>query len=201
MAQKPTSAPVVGFNHNVQYKGKVYHIQTEDSGLPFAHYITHLFVGGNILASKKSSYAELAPEGVAPPELAPKLRKLMEGQHKEVIKNLIAGKYDAATTGTFYDPGKLGGDAAGVKFDLMKPEAGMGSFKSQPVPDAPAAAEAQLPPDVLPEVIEARKLKEKPKIVDTNPHQTFFGEDLISAKSLDDVILDYLAELYGTEQK
>jgi hypothetical protein len=198
MAQKPTSAPVVGFNHNVQYKGKVYHIQTEDSGLPFAHYITHLFVGGNILASKKSSYSELVPGEAPPPDLAPKLRKLMEAQHKDLIKALIAGKYDSAATSTFYDPGKLGGDAAGVKFDLMKPEAGMGSVKAQPAVPAPGAA---LPPEVPPEVIEARKMKEKPRIIDTNPNQTFFGEDLISAKSLDDVILDYLAELYGSEQK
>ena len=56
MAQ-PTKKMVVGFNHNINYKGRVYHVQTEDSGIGNPHLITHLFVGGNILASKKSSYA------------------------------------------------------------------------------------------------------------------------------------------------
>ena len=44
---------VTGFNHNIKHKGKVYHVQTEDSGVNNPHIITHLFVGGNILASKK----------------------------------------------------------------------------------------------------------------------------------------------------
>ena len=46
MATVKGAAPVVGFNHNVKYGPHVYHVQTEDSGLPHAHYITHLFVGG-----------------------------------------------------------------------------------------------------------------------------------------------------------
>ena len=50
---------VTGFNHNIKHKGKIYHIQTEDSGIDAAHIITHLFVGGNILASKKTSYADI----------------------------------------------------------------------------------------------------------------------------------------------
>ncbi len=41
---------VTGFNHNIKHKGKVYHVQTEDSGVNNPHIITHLFVGGNILA-------------------------------------------------------------------------------------------------------------------------------------------------------
>ena len=32
---------VTGFNHNVRHRGKVYHVQTEDSGADIAHYITH----------------------------------------------------------------------------------------------------------------------------------------------------------------
>ena len=46
MINPKPSAPVVGFNHNVKYGPRVYHVQTEDLGLPHAHYITHLFVGG-----------------------------------------------------------------------------------------------------------------------------------------------------------
>ena len=55
---------VVGFNHNVRYKDQVFHIQTEDSGLKSPHIITLLYVGGTILASKKTSYAELVNEAM-----------------------------------------------------------------------------------------------------------------------------------------
>ena len=88
-AAKP-GAPVVGFNHNVKYGPRVYHVQTEDSGLPHAHYITHLFVGGNIVASTKTSYADK----VADPNLAATVRSLMENQHKQMLKRLVAGEFN-----------------------------------------------------------------------------------------------------------
>src|SRR5439155_27068267 len=88
-AAKP-GAPVVGFNHNVKYGPRVYHVQTEDSGLPHAHYITHLFVGGNIVASMKSSYVEKAAE----PDLPKVVRGLMEQQHKTMLKRLVTGEFD-----------------------------------------------------------------------------------------------------------
>src|SRR5258708_37039998 len=88
-APKP-GAPVVGFNHNVKYGPLVYHVQTEDSGLPHAHYITHLFVGGNIVSSMKTSYAEK----VSDPNLSASIRSLMEAQHKQMLKRLVGGEFN-----------------------------------------------------------------------------------------------------------
>ena len=52
-------APLLGYNTNVRHKGRLYHIQTEDSGVGHPHIITHLFAdGGRIVGSKKTSYAE-----------------------------------------------------------------------------------------------------------------------------------------------
>src|ERR1700733_1125830 len=49
----------VGVNNNVKYKGKHYHVQTEDSGLARPHVITHLFAdGGRIIKSHKRGYAD-----------------------------------------------------------------------------------------------------------------------------------------------
>src|SRR5947209_15172055 len=98
--------PVVGFNHNVKYGPRVYHVQTEDSGLPHAHYITHLFVGGNIVASMKSSYVEKAAE----PDLPRVVRGLMEQQHKTMLKRLVTGEFDELAerlSAPHYDPGVL----------------------------------------------------------------------------------------------
>ena len=106
MATAKGAAPVGGFNHNVKYGPRVYHVQTEDSGLPHAHYITHLFVGGNIVASLKSSYQEKAGE----PELAKVVRSLMEHQHKAMLRRLVTGEFDELAerlSAPHYDPGVL----------------------------------------------------------------------------------------------
>ncbi len=173
---------VTGFNHNIKHKGKVYHVQTEDSGVNNPHIITHLFVGGNILASKKTSYADI----LNAENLAEVVRELMEEQHKEMLRNLINGVYDSyESTARHYQPGELEEDSAPVK---MQPGQSMAPRPPQPPPQPAAPAPVVLPP----EVAAARALKEKPKINEVGV-ETLFGEDLISEKSLDEVILSYLA--------
>jgi hypothetical protein len=171
---------VVGFNHNIKHKGKAYHIQTEDSGLDNPHIITHLFVGGNILASKKTSYADI----VGAENLAQVVRELMEEQHKEMLRNLINGVYDDidsayAQQAQSYQPGQIHAD--GRKVELKTGVA---------IPEKPPA-----PPELPPEVLAARQ--EPAPVLRNDGAETLFGEDLISEKSLDEVILSYLAEDLG----
>src|SRR5262244_3343388 len=82
--------PVVGYNHNVRHRGKLFHIQTEDSGIKNPHVTTHLFVGGNVIATKKVSYAAILDAENLPDAV----KQLMEMQHKEVLRNLMNGVYD-----------------------------------------------------------------------------------------------------------
>ncbi len=168
---------VTGFNHNIKHKGKVYHVQTEDSGVNNPHIITHLFVGGNILASKKTSYADI----LNAENLAEVVRELMEEQHKEMLRNLINGVYDNFEAGAtrHYQPGQLATD---------EPPAAKPLPQAPVVKPPPPPAASQLPP----EVAAARAMKVAPKINEVGV-ETLFGEDLISEKSLDEVILSYLA--------
>ena len=113
MSAPKAGAPVVGFNHNVKYGPRVYHVQTEDSGLPHAHYITHLFVGGNIVASMKSSYVDLID---AEPDLTKAVRILMEAQHKAMLKRLISGEFNELAerlAAPHYEPGVLASGQTG----------------------------------------------------------------------------------------
>jgi hypothetical protein len=176
-ALKTFEKAVTGFNHNIKHKGKVYHVQTEDSGVANPHIITHLFVGGNILASKKTSYADILKVD----NLAEVVRELMEEQHKQMLRNLVGGMYDnlESAFGKHYQPGQLATEEEAAKAKLPTPE-------SKPIP---AAAP---PPSLPPEVVAARALKVQPKINEVGA-ETLFGEDLISEKSLDEVILSYLA--------
>jgi hypothetical protein len=81
---------LVGYNHNIGYKGEVFHVQTEDSGINTPHIITLLYRGGNILASKKTSYADIVKMG----NLSQVVEELMKEQHKEMLRRLKNGEFD-----------------------------------------------------------------------------------------------------------
>ena len=82
---------VVGFNHNVRYKGHLFHVQTEDSGLKNPHIITLLYYGGTILSSNKTSYADIARVD----NLESVVEDLMKEQHKDMLRQLKSGVYDS----------------------------------------------------------------------------------------------------------
>lgn len=81
---------VLGFNHNILYKGEVFHVQTEDSGAANPHFITLLFRGGVILGSKKTSYADI----LRIENLEEVVEELMKEQHKEMMRRLKSGEFD-----------------------------------------------------------------------------------------------------------
>lgn len=82
----------LGFNTNFRYRDVVFHVQTEDSGRANPHVITHLFHGGNIIASVKSDYSDLLEEA----DVEAAVRRLMETQHKAMLKQLSRGEHDGA---------------------------------------------------------------------------------------------------------
>jgi hypothetical protein len=84
-------SPLLGYNTNVRHKGRVFHIQTEDSGISHPHVITHLFAdGGRILKSNKTSYADI----VSAPDMAVQVKKIMQDQHKAMFIALRDGQFD-----------------------------------------------------------------------------------------------------------
>jgi hypothetical protein len=84
-------SPLLGYNNNVRHKNRVFHIQTEDSGIKKPHIITHLFMdGGRILKSVKTSYAEhLGADG-----MSDIVRGMMKDQHKAMFIALRDGQFD-----------------------------------------------------------------------------------------------------------
>lgn len=84
---------LVGYNTNITYKGNVYHVQTEDSGLKNPIIVTLLYLKGTILSSKKTGYAHIA----ANPDFKEKVREIMKEQHKNMIKELVSGRLTSET--------------------------------------------------------------------------------------------------------
>jgi len=81
---------VTGFNTDVEHQGRVYHVQTEDRGDENPIIETLIYMGGEILASRRSSYADLLKKGISEKEIA----KRIESQHNRMILDVREGKYD-----------------------------------------------------------------------------------------------------------
>ncbi len=81
---------VLGYNHNLMYKGEVFHVQTEDSGVANPHIVTLLYRGGVIISSKKTSYSDILKMD----NLEVVVEELMKEQHKEIMRRLKAGDFD-----------------------------------------------------------------------------------------------------------
>ncbi len=85
------SPPLLGFNNNVRHRGRVFHIQTEDSGVKFLRIVTHLFAdGGRIVKTARTDYTEHREKS----DMAALVRGLMKEQHKAMFAALRAGELD-----------------------------------------------------------------------------------------------------------
>ena len=83
MSKRP---PLLGYNHNVRHAGRLFHVQTEDSGPARPVLTTHLFIEGTILSSQRTPYSIDEPETVT--------QKRMQDQHKGMLKRLRDGLFD-----------------------------------------------------------------------------------------------------------
>jgi hypothetical protein len=92
---KPRS-PVLGYNHNVRYAGRLWHVQTEDSGVNNPHIFTHLFHNGTILATSRADYDPASEVGA--------VQKVMQVQHKAMLRDLKQGAFDEKITRFFGEP-------------------------------------------------------------------------------------------------
>jgi len=88
---------VTGFNTDVQHGAKTYHVQTEDKGLQNPIIETLIYVGGEILAARRTSYADLLSKGISGKEIAERI----ETQHNRMIVDIREGRYDGGKVRPF----------------------------------------------------------------------------------------------------
>jgi hypothetical protein len=142
-------SPLLGYNNNVRHKGRVFHIQTEDSGVNHPHIITHLFMdGGRILKSVKTSYAE----HVGNDNMSETVRVLMKEQHKAMFIALRDGQFDAL----FDEAKKVSTSSMVAPAPPAKPTTEAKPVEAKPVEAKPAEAK----PAVVPKPAEAKPVVE-----------------------------------------
>jgi len=91
---------ITGFNTDIKHNEKVYHVQTEDKGVGNPYIESLVYVGGEILASKKTSYAEQLKTGVDDKWIG----GLMEQQHRTMIAAIKRGRFDQPADTTKASP-------------------------------------------------------------------------------------------------
>jgi hypothetical protein len=82
---------ITGYNTDVRHGEVVYHVQTEDKGISNPFIESLVYVGGQVLASKRASYAEMIAEGKEEKDIV----ALMDHQHRTMIAAIRHGKLDA----------------------------------------------------------------------------------------------------------
>lgn len=178
---------ITGYNTDVRHNEVVFHVQTEDKGMANPLIESLIYVGGQVLASKRASYAELLAEGKEKDILT-----LMDHQHRTMIAAIRHGKFDirlaellsGRQTGQHPRP-----DAA--RPPMQGPMAPPSSPSAQP-PPAPLAQDPQNPQRTAPEPAPLPE-PEPPRPAPPRPGG---GRE----RTLDQVILEYLTNEADQEQ-
>lgn len=171
---------VVGFNHNFKYNGTVYHIQTEDGGLGSPNIVTLLYHGGTILASRKTSYADILKAD----HLEKVVEDLMKEQHKEMLRNLRSGEFDEVIAR--FAAGRKAAEADGKAQATPAPakHAGVPAEQPQVVGAKARVAEATEKPQAKPSEKSQGQPQDKPQAAAPRKPDV--------AASLDEIVLSYL---------
>jgi hypothetical protein len=217
---------ITGFNTDVKHETKVFHVQTEDRGLANPVVESLVYVGGEILMSKKSPYRNLI-SGDHVDEKA--LREMMDLQHRRMIEAVRRGRLDKGKIGeapsdwgddTLPHPDKMSAAAlAAVSAILSAPpeplpgdrkparvttSAARPAFVPASPPPAPAAvapAASTAPPSVrlAAAAPPARPAAPPPPAQAPAPAAPPKPKSGAALRSLDQVIVDYLASEAASE--
>jgi hypothetical protein len=181
-----------GYNTDVRHQDVVFHVQTEDKGSTNPFIESLVYVGGQVLASKRASYASLLSTGQDEKAVV----TMMDHQHRTMIAAIKHGKFDEklqalnakSRTGVHVmmaPPAQRGG---AILAGVLAASDGTASLRIQealpppppplpPLPSLPPLPAMELPPVFAPPL--------QPRASD---------------RSLDQVILEYLTSEADQEQ-
>ncbi len=122
---------ITGFNTDVKHGGRVFHVQTEDRGLANPVVESLVYVGGEILLSKRSPYDKHIEAGKVDEGA---VKQMMDLQHRRIIEAIRRGRFDGPRPG------------ASAAVEKVEPEA----FPAPEVIPAPEPEYTPPPPGISP---------------------------------------------------
>ena len=82
---------ITGYNTDVSHSDVVFHVQTEDKGVNIGSIESLVYVGGQILGKRRTSYKNVIERGEGKKAIV----DLMDRQHRLMIAEIRNGKYDS----------------------------------------------------------------------------------------------------------
>jgi hypothetical protein len=205
---------ITGYNTDVRHNDVVFHVQTEDKGASNPFIESLVYVGGQVLASKRASYAELLAQGKDDKAIT----ALMDHQHRTMIAAIRYGKFDEKlqsltsgrpSTGSLHTPiVPLSVGPMAVPLDMqatLGPAAPARNTASVPIPVRAPTAETPVPPPAAPPpTLAPPQASSPPPVSPTSPTLARPAGSVLAAakvdRSLDQVILEYLTSEADQEQ-
>lgn len=173
---------ISGFNTDVQHEGHVYHVQTEDRGLDNPVLESLVYIGGTIVAKKRTPYSEQLSNGATEDVISSLLRR----QHQVIIAAIKAGRIEDL-----------------IRHTARQHTARTKALGSAPIATPPLAKQTTLPnarkpatgdrPILMPPNDGARVEAGRAPFADSNQNAvTPSGGGRASGLDLDKVVSDYL---------
>ncbi len=81
---------ITGYNTDVKHRNRVFHVQTEDRGQANPTIETLIYVGGQVMASERTEYADMLAQGAERSEVA----TMMDAQHQRMLEKIKQGGFD-----------------------------------------------------------------------------------------------------------
>jgi len=185
---------ITGFNTDIRHGERVFHVQTEDRGELNPVVESLVYVGGEILLAKKSPYRDLVERGRVDEKA---VRRMMDGQHRLIIEAIKRGRFDKGKPGA--GPPLL--EVVDEAPPRMSPAAAAATaaILSSPAPARRPEPRAASGPSTLPIAPKAVPPAAPPRVPSPAPMGPE-GGGTPPARSLDQVIIDYLAAEAASER-
>jgi hypothetical protein len=182
---------ITGYNTDVRHGEVVFHVQTEDKGVSNPYIESLVYVGGQVLASKRASYAEMLAAGKEKEIVA-----LMDHQHRTMIAAIRHGKLDAklASLNAGKQTGQFPAATAETPVSGGQPVPSRVVLPASPPPPSPAPA----PLEVGGETMARTSVTPSASPVPAAPRPP--AKPAMPERTLDQVILEYLTSEADQEQ-
>src|ERR1044072_8334183 len=135
---------ITGFNTDVRYYGRVYHVQTEDRGQKIPVLESLVYIGGTVVAKKRTPYADQLSGGATEEVIA----SLLKRQHQVIIAAIKAGRIEDLIRHSEKEDRSKEDRPREVEIKPSKPKAPSGKLPAIPV--APPLTPPVAPPTLQP---------------------------------------------------
>ena len=178
---------ITGFNTDVEFDGKTYHVQTEDKGLARPILLSLVYDRGTILASKRSPYDDLLTGGLDEVVLAGRLQK----QHRTICAAIRAGRLEDLKRMTEREAAKTTGQefASTPSVGIPKPDRSQFDI---PLPSRPDGDSDPSMPIPMPKVDDADDVSNLPLVEE----YAVIEDEII----IPDEAIEIVSEMIGKER-